>query len=163
MLQKNVKDLLMDQINKELYSAYLYVEFANYYEDQGLSGFAYWYMNQADEEVGHAKKIRQYLIDNEERVTLEKIDKPDKVFKNISEPLAAGLEHEKYVTSLIHNIYGEALKVGDYRTMYFLQWFIDEQQEEEINANDNVTKMKLYGGDPAGLYELDKVMGKRKE
>ncbi|MCD8201614.1 MAG: ferritin [Clostridia bacterium] len=163
MLQKKVLDLIQDQINKELYSAYLYVDFANFYEDQGLPGFAHWYENQADEEVEHAMKLRRYLIDSGESVKLEAIAKPDKVFKTIEDPTKAGYEHECYVSSLIHNIYGTALECKDYRTMNFLEWFISEQAEEEKNASDLITRMNLFGKDPAGLQALDKALGKRED
>ncbi|MCD8206127.1 MAG: ferritin [Clostridia bacterium] len=163
MLQKKVLDLIQDQINKELYSAYLYVDMANFFEDEGLPGFAHWYENQAEEEVGHAKRLRRYLIDSGESVKLEAIAKPDKVFKNIEDPLNAGYEHECYVSSLIHNIYGVALECKDYRTMNFLEWFIEEQAEEEKNSSDLITRMKRFGGDPAGLQALDKSLGKRED
>ncbi len=162
MLTKEVKDLLMDQINKELYSAYLYLDFANYYETEGLDGFAHWYEVQADEEVEHATKIRRYLIDCGEKVTLEAIAKPDKVFKDVMEPLKAGLAHEQYVSSLIHAIYGAALKAADYRTMEFLTWFISEQGEEETNASNLISKAELCGGDKKNLYHLNEDLASRK-
>lgn len=154
-MDAKVYELLNDQINKELYSAYLYVSFADYYEEEGLSGFANWYMIQAAEERDHALKIRDYLHDNSCKVVLGAIAAPDKTFSSYVEPLEAGLEHEKYVTSLIHNIYDAAHEVKDFRTMKFLDWFIDEQLEEEVNATDMVTKMKLFGSDAKSLYELD--------
>lgn len=154
-MDSKVYELLNDQINKELYSAYLYVSFADYYEEAGLSGFANWYMIQASEERDHALKIRDYLHDNDCKVVLGAIAAPDKKFSNYLEPLEAGLEHEKYVTSLIHNIYDAAYSVKDFRTMQFLDWFVAEQGEEEATADDMVTKMKLFGSDAKALYDLD--------
>lgn len=154
-MDAKVYELLNDQINKELYSAYLYVSFADYYEEEGLSGFANWYMIQASEERDHALKIRDYLHDNGCKVVLGEIAAPDKTFSNYLEPLEAGLEHEKYVTSLINNIYAAAYDVKDFRTMKFLDWFIEEQGEEETTAEDMVTKMKLFGSDAKALYDLD--------
>ena len=154
-MDQKVYELLNDQINKELYSAYLYLSFADYYEEEGLSGFANWYEIQAAEERDHALIIRKYLHENDLNVTLGAIDAPNKTFSNFLEPLEAALEHEKYVTSLIHDIYAAALEVHDYRTMKFLDWFIEEQQEEEDNADTMVTRMKLFGSDAKALYDLD--------
>lgn len=154
-MDKTVKDLLNDQINKELYSAYLYLDFSVFYEEQGLSGFANWYMIQAQEERDHAMLILKFLQNNGEKVVLEAIDKPDKELKVLMDPLTMGLEHEQYVTSLINNIYDAAYSVKDFRTMQFLDWFVKEQLEEEKNADDMIKKMELFGSDPKGLYSLD--------
>ena len=112
-MDQKVYELLNDQINKELYSAYLYLSFADYYEDEGLTGFANWYMIQAAEERDHALIFRNYLLDNSCKVQLKAIDQPDKTFSAYIEPLEAALEHEKYVTSLINDIYSAAHDVQD--------------------------------------------------
>ena len=143
MLNDKIAKLINEQINKELYSGYLYLDFANYYEDEGLDGFAHWYQVQAQEERDHAMMMRRYLIDNGVRVTFDAVAKPDKIFKNTTDPLKAGYEHEQYVTSLINNIYAEAYKIHDYRTMQFLDWF---------------KKMHLYGNDAKGLYALNQEL-----
>ena len=160
-MDKKVYELINDQINKELYSAYLYLSFADYYEEEGLDGYANWYMIQAQEERDHALIFRNYLHDNGERVKLLAIDMPDKEFSNFLEPLEAGLEHEKYVTSLITDIYAAAMEAKDYRAMKFLDWFIEEQMEEEDTADDMITKMKLFGSDARSLYELDQQYAAR--
>lgn len=160
-MERKVAELLNDQINKELYSAYLYLDMANFYEDKGLDGFANWYKIQAQEERDHAMLFYQYMHNNDEKVTLEAIAKPDKEFNDLIDPLKAGLEHEKYVTSLINAIYAEASKVNDYRTTQFLDWFIKEQGEEEKNATDQITKMELYGSDSRGLYLLNSELAAR--
>ena len=134
MLDTKVAELLNEQINKEFYSAYLYLDFSNYFKDQGLEGFANWYWVQAQEERDHAVLFMQYLQNNGCKVTLEAIDKPDKVFASFGDPLKAGYEHEQYVTGLIHTIYEAANVVKDFRTMQFLDWFVKEQGEEENNA-----------------------------
>ena len=154
-MDARVYELLNDQINKELYSAYLYLSFADYYDEEGLDGFANWYEIQAQEERDHALIIRNYLHDNDQKVKLLPIDQPDKVFTNYLEPLEAALEHEKYVTSLINNIYAAALEANDFRTCKFLDWFIEEQQEEEDTADTMITRMKLFGSDAKALYDLD--------
>lgn len=161
MLEKNVSQLLNDQINKELYSGYLYLDFSNYYQEQGLAGFANWYMIQAQEERDHAMLILKYMQNNGEKVTFEVIAKPDKVLDSLSAPLNKGLEHERYVTSLIHNIYDAAQSAKDFRTVQFLDWFVKEQGEEETNAEDLVKKMELFGSDAKGLYMLDQELGSR--
>lgn len=154
-MDKKVFKLLNQQVNKEFYSAYLYLEFSNYYDQVGLDGFANWYMVQAQEERDHAMLFYRYLLNNDQKVTLEAIDKPDAKLKDNMAPLKKGLEHEKYVTSLINDIYTAAHDVKDYRTMQFLDWFVNEQGEEEKNATDMITKMELYGGDGKGLYMLN--------
>ena len=160
-MEKKVAALINDQINKEFYSAYLYLDFSNYFESIGLDGFANWYKIQAQEERDHAMLFYQYLQNNNEKVTLEAIAKPDKVFQNAMDPLKAGLEHEEYVTGLINNIYDAAQQAKDFRTIQFLDWFVKEQGEEETNANDLITKMELFGSDAKGLYMLNSELGTR--
>lgn len=161
MLNPKVSALLNDQINKEFYSAYLYMDMSVYYDAEGLDGFANWYMVQAQEERDHAMLFLRYLQNNGEKVTLEAIAKPDKVFKNNMDPMAASLEHERYVTSLINNIYAEAYAVKDFRTMQFLDWFVKEQCEEEKNAEDMIRKYELFGTDAKGLYMLNSELKAR--
>ncbi len=155
-MDKKVHELINKQINNEFYSAYLYMSFADYYEEQGLSGYANWYMIQAAEERDHALILRKYLHDHGCKVTLEAIDRPDMEFASNLEPLEAGLNHEKFITDCIHTIYAAAGECKDYRTMRFLDWFVDEQSEEEVNAQDMLDKMKLFGGEAKNLYDLDK-------
>lgn len=161
MLDTKVAELLNTQINKEFYSAYLYLDFAVYYEEQGLKGFANWYTVQAQEERDHAMLFLQYMQNNGCKVSLEAIDKPDKVFDSYAEPLQAGYEHEQYVTSLIHTIYAAANDVKDFRTMQFLDWFVKEQGEEETNAEDMIKKFELFGSDARALYMLDSELAGR--
>ena len=157
-MNERVHELLNDQINKELYSAYLYLDFSNYFKRVGLDGFANWYYIQAQEERDHAMLFYQYLQNESMDVTLKAIDKPDKELSDHMSVLKAGLEHEEYVTSLINDIYSAAYDVKDFRTMQFLDWFVKEQGEEETNANDMITKMELFGYDPKGLYMLNQEL-----
>lgn len=161
MLNNKIAKLINEQVNKELYSGYLYLDFANYYADAGLDGFAHWYEVQAQEERDHAMMMRRYLIDNGFRVTFSEIAKPDKTFADTTAPLKAGFEHEQYVTSLINNIYAEAFAIKDFKTMQFLDWFIKEQGEEEKNAEDLIKKMELFGHDAKGLYALNQELAAR--
>ena len=161
MLNAKVRELLNQQINKEFYSAYLYLDFSNYYERVGLDGFANWYRVQAQEERDHAILFYTYLQNQTAAVTLDAIAKPDKTFTCNMDVLQAGLEHEQYVTSLINDIYGAAYDVRDFRTMQFLDWFVKEQGEEETNANDLISKLELFGSDPKSLYMLNQELGAR--
>ncbi len=161
MLNEKVAQLLNEQINHELYSAYLYLDISNYYKENGLDGFANWYKIQAQEERDHAMLFMEYMQNNGLKVTLEAIAKPDKVFEGLKMPLEVALEHEFFVTSLIHNIYGQAVEVKDYRTTQFLEWFVKEQGEEETNADGLVKKMELFGDDAKGLYLLDAELATR--
>ena len=161
MLDKKVAELINNQINKEFYSAYLYLDFSVYYEEVGLDGFANWYMIQAQEERDHAVLMLQYLQNNGEKVTLEAIAKPDKELKDKLQVLELGLEHERYVTSLIHTIYEAAYSAKDFRTMQFLAWFVKEQGEEEKTAEDMIKKMRLFGDDAKSLYALNSEMAGR--
>ena len=161
MLDKKVADLINTQVNKEFYSAYLYLDFANFYVEQGLNGFANWYQVQAQEERDHAMLFVKYLQNNDAKVTYEAIDKPNIELKNNMDPLQAGLKHEQYVTSLINNIYDAAYAVKDFRSMQFLDWFVKEQGEEEKNASDMITKMELFGADAKGLYMLNSELKAR--
>lgn len=161
MLDKKVVELLNQQVNKEFYSAYLYLDFSNYYSDEGLDGFANWYKVQAQEERDHAMLFIQYMQNNGEKVKLEAIEKPDVELTSAKVVLEAGLEHEQYVTSLIHNIYDAAYSVKDFRTMQFLDWFVKEQGEEETNADNLVKKYALFGDDLKSLYMLDNELAGR--
>lgn len=160
-MDNQVAALMNAQINAEFYSAYLYLDFANYYEAAGLDGFANWYEIQAKEEQDHAMLMYHFMQNNGEKVTLEAIAKPDKVFGSLLDPLKAGLEHEKYVTSLINGVYAAAQAVNDFRTLQFLDWFVKEQGEEEKNASDMITKMELFGSDAKGLYMLNSELKAR--
>lgn len=160
-MKEIVAKLLNEQINKEFFSAYLYLSFANYFIEQGLNGFANWYQVQAQEERDHATLMTQYMQNNDAKVVYEAIAKPDGSWTQGLEVLKAGLMHEKYVTESIHKIYGAASEEKDYRTLQFLDWFVKEQGEEEKNAVELIRKMELFGSDSKGLYLLDQELATR--
>lgn len=160
-MNEQIAKLLNEQINKELYSAYLYLDIANFYDELDLDGYANYYMIQAQEERDHALLFMKYMQINNLKVTLEAIEKPDKVFSTMLDPLEVAAEHERYVTALINNIYHEAHQAKDYRTMKFLDWFVNEQMEEEENADSMISRYKLFGQDPKGLYLLDQEYAAR--
>lgn len=161
MLNAKVAELINTQINKEFYSAYLYLDFSNFFYDEGLDGFGNWYKIQAQEERDHAMLFLEYLQNNGHKPVLEAIAKPDKELKKAEKVLEFGLEHEQYVTSLINDIYGAAYEVKDFRTMQFLDWFVKEQGEEEKNAEDLIKKFDLFGTDAKALYMLDQELAAR--
>ena len=161
MLNEAVKELLNVQVNKEFYSAYLYLDFSNFYEAKGLDGFASWYKIQAQEERDHAMLFYQYLHNNGVQVVFEAIEKPNVSLENLMDVLKAGLQHEQYVTSLIYNIYATAQEAKDFRTTQFLDWFVKEQGEEEKNAQDLINKMEMFGNDPRSLYLLNEELKTR--
>lgn len=156
-----VAKLLNEQINKEFYSAYLYLDFANYYASVGLDGYENWYRIQAQEERDHAMLFYQYMQNNGQTVTFAAIERPEWTRADNMAPLKKALEHEKYVTSLIDEIYLAASAAKDFRTMQLLDWFVKEQGEEEKNAADMITKMELFGSDAKGLYMLNNEMKAR--
>ena len=160
-MNEKVAALLNDQINKEFYSAYLYLDMSNYYDELDLDGYANYYMVQAQEERDHALLFMKYMQSIGLKVTLEAIGKPDKTFESVLDPLVIAAEHERYVTELINNIYHEAHQDKDYRTLKFLDWFVDEQREEEESADSMVNRYNLFGSDPRGLYLLDQEYATR--
>ena len=160
-MNEKVAKLLNEQVNKEFYSAYLYLDFANYYAEVGLDGFENWYRVQAQEERDHAILFFQYLLNNEVNVTFEAIAKPEWKRGDNMTPLKKALEHEKYVTASINDIYAAAYETRDFRAMQLLDWFVKEQGEEEKNASDMITKMELFGTDAKGLYMLNSELKAR--
>ncbi len=160
-MDNKVKELLIKQLNNELFSSYLYLDVSGYFYDEGLDGFGNWYKVQAQEELDHAMLFWQYLQNNSVRAPLELIEKPDLSINSHMDAIAGVLEHERMVTSLINNIYTAAAEAKDYRTMHFLDWFVAEQGEEEKNSEDLIKKYELFGSDAKALYELNREMGTR--
>ncbi|MDL2235752.1 ferritin [Christensenellaceae bacterium OttesenSCG-928-L17] len=155
MLSEKIITLLNEQINKELYSAYLYLDMANYYHSVNLDGYENWFFIQAQEERDHAMLMRTYLLNNDAEVVLSEIAAPNETYEDFAQPLQKTLAHEQLVTASINHIYMEAVKENDIRTMKFLDWFVTEQGEEEKNATDLIGRFELFGKDPNGLYALD--------
>lgn len=160
-MNQTVTKLLNEQIQKELFSSYLYLDFSNYYTDEGLDGFANWFYIQAQEEMDHAMLFRTYLLNNDHKVTLLPVEAPEHDYTDFSKPLELSLSHERFVTASINNIYAAAMGEKDYRTTEFLNWFIKEQGEEEKNSSDLIKKFELFGHDAKGLYSLDQELAGR--
>lgn len=161
MLSKEVVKLLNEQINKEFFSSYLYLDMSIYYDSLNLNGFTNWFKVQAQEERDHALLFITYLQNNNEDIKLTGIGDPSKGYTDIKEPLTAALDHERFVTASIYNIYAEASKQNDFRTMQFLNWFVTEQGEEEKNVEDLIQRYDLFGTDAKSLYLLDAELATR--
>jgi ferritin len=151
------------QINKEMYSGYLYLAMAAHFESQNLPGFAHWMTAQAGEELEHAMKFFAFLNELGERVVLEAIDKPETEFADPVKVFEQVLAHEKYVTGRIHLLYKMAMDANEYPTQMFLQWFVKEQVEEEANATAILEMLKIGGDKGNALLMIDRHLAGRKE
>lgn len=161
MLSSNMSNALNKQINKEIYSAYLYMSMSAYSQYIGLKGFANWFMIQYNEEMEHAMKIYTYVNDQGEQVKLMAIDKPPVEFESPLDMFKKTLDHEKFITKSINELADLAIAEKDHATGIFLQWFVTEQIEEEGNDNDIINRLKLIGDNGNGLIMLDRELGSR--
>lgn len=161
MISKKMAEALNAQINKELYSSYLYLAMAAYCRSEGLGGFAKWLGIQSSEERGHAMKIFGYLEDQGARVQLAAIAAPATEFGSARRVFEETLAHEQFITASIHALVDLAIKEKDYATQGMLQWFVSEQVEEESVAADIVAKLKMIGGDARGIFMVDRELGAR--
>lgn len=152
---------LNEQINKEFFSAYLYLAMSADLADKGLPGFAHWMHVQAQEEMTHGMKMYNYILTRGGRVELKTIDCPGKTWKTPLDVMQASLTHEKLVTSLLNNIMDIAIKEKDHASSIFMQWFINEQVEEEEGFTNLVNKLKFIGKDGPALLVLDKELQTR--
>jgi len=161
-ISTTMQEAINNQINAELYSSYLYLAMAAHFEAASLPGFANWMRIQAEEEREHAMKFFNFLLDRGGRVQLKAVDAPPAEFGDALSIFEEVLKHEQKVTSLIHKLYEQAGKENDYATQVMLQWFIDEQVEEEKNASEIVAQLKMLGEPQLGrLLQLDHRLGKR--
>lgn len=161
MLKDKVQKALNDQINAELYSAYIYLSMAAHFAGQDLNGFASWMKHQAQEEVSHAMRIFNYVYDRGGQVSLKAIDGPPTEWDSPLAAFEAAYKHEQHVTKLIHELAALSDSENDYATRNMLDWFIDEQVEEEATADTIVQRLKLAGDNPGALLLLDRELGER--
>ena len=161
MLSKKMVDALNGQINKEMYSAYLYMAMSAYSDHKGLKGFANWFNVQYQEEMEHAMRIYHYIQDQGGQVELMAIKQPPAEFGTPLEMFQKTLEHEKFVTKSINELVDLAEAEKDHATQIFLQWFVTEQIEEESNDNEIIDKLNLAGQEGNGLFMIDKELGTR--
>ncbi len=161
MISKKMVEALNEQINKELYSGYLYAAMSSFASSRGMSGVANWFNIQAQEEVSHAQKFYAYVNSQGGRVVFKAIDEPPQEYSSVAALFEKTLEHEKFVTSLINDLVSLSKEEKDYATEVMLQWFITEQIEEEENASEILNKLKMVGEDGNGVFMLDKELGQR--
>ena len=161
MITKKMVDAINEQINWELYSAYLYVAMGAYAASIGLNGFANWFNIQVKEELAHTEKFYNYVLQQGGRIKLKAIAKPLEDYKSPAEIFTETLEHEKKVTDLINKLADVARKENDHATQGFLQWFVSEQVEEVSSAADIVQRLKLIGKDGNGLLLIDSQLATR--
>ncbi|MBN2482972.1 MAG: ferritin [Candidatus Omnitrophica bacterium] len=160
-MDKKLVKAFNDQIKNELYSAYIYLSMAAYFEAENLSGFGQWMKTQAKEETGHAMKLFAHLIDRGARVELQAIPQPETKFSSAVEVFEKTLAHEKKVTAMINALYELTGKENDYPASILLQWFITEQVEEENTADSILQNLKKIKPDSSAMLMYDQVMGKR--
>ncbi len=161
MISRAMQDAINKQIRDELYSAYLYLSMAAYFEDTSLPGFASWMRMQSQEEVSHAMKLFDFVNERGGRVTLHAIDQPPLEFESPQAVFEATYEHEQKVTGLIHDLYELALEEKDYPAQVMLHWFIDEQVEEEDGVSAILDVLERVGDKGQGLLMLDRELGQR--
>ena len=161
-LGKTIQDAINEQINFELSSAYLYLSMSAHFEAAGLPGFANWMRVQYKEETEHAMRFYKYVFERGGQVTLKAIPQPQTKFKTPLDVFTLVLGHEQKVTVAIHKIYDLAVKEKDYPTQTMLQWFINEQVEEEKNATEIINLLEMIGNSPANLILADHQLGGRK-
>lgn len=150
-----------DQIQAEFYSAYLYLAMSLYCETQNYRGFAHWLKKQYEEETGHALKLIAHLNERGATVALKKIEAPAAAFGTPAELFAEVLKHEQYVTGRIHDLYALAQKEKDYAAEIMLQWFVNEQVEEEAAASEVLAMLKMAGDNKSALLFINGELGKR--
>ena len=161
MLKKKIEKALNEQVNKELFSAYLYQSMAAQAEHDGLEGVANWMDVQAEEEMFHARKIYDYINEQGGRVVLEAIEKPETEFESIKAMFKASLEHEQFITKSINDLVDLAKEENDHATEIFLQWYVTEQVEEEDNVGSILDKFELIGDAGNGIFMIDKELATR--
>jgi len=161
MFSKKMEDAINKQINAEMYSAYLYLSMAAYFESISLEGFAKWMEAQTMEEMAHAKKFYDFVNERGGRVILDTIEKPKSEWSSPLEAFEDAYKHEQYVSSLINELVNLAIEEKDHATNNFLQWFVAEQVEEEASAGAIVQKLKLVGNKGNAIFMLDRELGQR--
>ena len=162
MLSKKMLDALNNHLNEEFYSSYLYLSMATYFEDKNLNGFANWFKLQAQEEWAHGMKFYDFINQTGGKVTLKAIKAPKTSWKSIADVFKETLAHEKHITGLINKLVGQSMQIKDYATNNFLQWFVNEQVEEEATVEEIINKLKMIGDAKSGLFILDRELGFRK-
>ncbi|THB78347.1 MAG: ferritin [Desulfobulbaceae bacterium] len=161
MIDQKLCDALNKQINAEMFSSYLYLSMAAWFETKSLSGFANWMRVQSEEEMFHAMKMFDYVNERGGRVILDTIEKPEAEWDSPLAVIEAVLKHEELVTRLINDLVDVSMEIRDHAGTYFLQWYVEEQVEEEANVGTLLERMRMIADDSAGMFALDMEMAKR--
>ncbi len=161
MLSEKMQSELNEQVNKEFYSAYLYLAMSAYCTKIGLPGFANWMRLQYEEENMHVTKMYDYILDQGGEIHLKNIEEPPTEYGSPLDIFEKTLEHEQFITRSIHDLMGLAIEERDYATQTFLQWYVSEQVEEEANVNDVLNPLRMVGSDKGGLMMIDQNLGRR--
>lgn len=161
MISKKMQDAINEQINRELFSEYLYISMQAWFANQNLDGMATWMDAQGKEERFHAMKFYNYLIERGGKVILKAIDKPATDFGNPLKAFSEALKHEQFISKSINELMDLAIKEKDHASRSFLQWFVDEQVEEEASADKIVQKLKMVGDHSHGIFMVDNELGTR--
>jgi ferritin len=162
MIGKKIEAELNKQVNEELFSAYLYLSMSADFAAKNMKGFAHWMKVQAGEEMEHAMKLYNHIIDRGGQVQLLAIKQPQASWKTPLDAFQAAYAHEQHITGRINYLIDVAMKEKDNASGIMLQWFVTEQVEEEANASENVEKLKMAGNNTGALMMLDSVLAKRK-
>lgn len=160
-LSRKMQSALNEQIKEEMASAYIYLSMAAYFESINLPGFAHWMVAQSQEELSHAMKFYNYIYDRGGRVTFQALAQPPADFAGPIAVFEKTLAHEQRITGCIHNLYAQAVEENDYASLSILQWFVDEQVEEEKTAGDILDMLKMIGEEGQGLIMLDRQLASR--
>ena len=161
MIKKKIEKMLVDQVNFEIYSAYIYLGMAAYCDDKDYPGFANWLKIQWEEEIFHAMKMYNYIIERGGKIALNAIPAPPKTWKSVITVFEHALEHEQLVTTRINKMMTAAIKEDDHATRSFLNWFVDEQVEEEANVDGIIKRLKMVKDSGHGLFMFDKELAAR--
>jgi ferritin len=161
MMNEKIRKAFNEQIQHELYSAYLYLSMVTYFHDKGLDGIAQWFRVQTLEEQVHAMKFFDHIVERGGKVDLLALKKPPTRWKSVLAAVKEALAHEEFITSTINALVKLADKEHDYASKSLLQWFVDEQVEEEANATKNVQNLEMVGTSGNGLLMIDREMGRR--
>jgi len=161
MLNENIELMINDQMNFEFYSSYIYMAMAAYCDSKDLTGFSHWFKMQTLEEMYHMHKMYNYLLERGGRPFFVEVPKPAKKWESVKAAFDNALEHERLVTSRINNIMSISIELHDHATRSFLNWFVDEQVEEESSVNEILKKIALVKDSGEGIYLLDKELKER--
>jgi ferritin len=161
MIGKKIEDALNEQVNREMYSAYLYMSMSAHFTNKGLKGFANWFMVQYHEEMLHALKIYEYINLQGGRALLKALKQPPWEFKSALDAFTKTLAHEQFITKSINDLMDLAIAEKDHASQIFLQWYVTEQVEEESNDNEIIAQLKIIRDDPNGLMMLDRELAAR--